>query len=78
MTKGAAETEIDLLDHETIDLLERDESGPLCRHWHDPEHCDRGCTCSHLCGMHDANGICAICVLTGDGGCSKGWTDPIP
>jgi hypothetical protein len=30
------------------------DSGPFCRHWYDPESCERDCkVCGHRCGKHD-------------------------
>jgi hypothetical protein len=29
------------------------ESGPFCRHWTDPDYCDKVCkTCGHPCPRH--------------------------
>lgn len=49
------------------------ESGPFCRHYHDPEDCDIICmNCGHECCQHEYDGI----DCREDDCKCEGWKDP--
>jgi hypothetical protein len=39
------------------------ESGPFCRHFHDPADCEEICFCGHPCNYHGAapDSGCLVC-----------------
>jgi len=50
------------------------ESGPFCRHYSDPDDCDRTCaTCGHGCARHDYDNGETACME--DGCACRAWTE---
>jgi hypothetical protein len=48
------------------------ESGPFCRHFHDPADCEEVCICGHTCNYHGANPDSGC--LVGDCSCAQ-WEE---
>ena len=57
------------------DSWEDYETGPFCRHYHDPGDCDKPCErCGHSCSAHGA-GVEDDDPCSRDGCACYGWVD---